>query len=123
MAVERPFKINGVAIPTPSTYEFNIEDLSSEATGRTLDGIMHKDVVAVKDYYNCTWAHLSWQDAATLLNAINGKSQVSFTHADPRVPGQFITGEFYVGQRGGAALDLNDSKRGWRNIKFQFIKI
>ena len=81
-----PFKIDGVSIPTPSSYKFNVEDLSSEATGRTLDGIMHKDVVAVKDYYECSWKKLSWTEAATLLNAIDGKQQVQFTHADPRVP-------------------------------------
>lgn len=126
MAENRPFKIDGVAIPTPTSYDFNIEDLSSDATGRTLDGVMHKDVVSVKDYYNCTWSQLSWDDAAILMNAINGKTQVAFTHADPRVPGKFITGQYYVGQRGGAALDLSSSKtsrRNWRNIKFQFIQI
>lgn len=118
------FKINGVNIPTPSTYEFSIEDLSSEATGRTMDGTMHKDVVAVKDYYTCTWNHLSWEDASTLLNAINGKTKVTFTYLDPRIVGVWSTGEFYVGQRGGAALDLTQSGRqNWSGISFQFTRI
>ena len=120
---DRPFKINGVSIPTPTEYKFNIEDLSSEETGRTLDGIMHKDVVAVKDYYDCTWKRLSWEDAATLLNAINGQTMVTFTHADPRQPNGFVTGNYYVGQRGGAALDLSDTRRNWVDISFQFIQI
>lgn len=119
----RPFKINGVAIPTPTEYEFSIEDLSSEETGRTLDGVMHKDVVSIKAYYTCTWNKLSWEDTATLMNAINGKTRVTFTHADPRVAGTFVTGNFYIGQRGGSALDLTDQARNWSGISFQFTEI
>lgn len=121
MARSKPFKIDGVAIPTPTTYKFNEEDLSSEATGRTLDGVMHKDVIAVKAYYDCTWRALSWADAAALLNAVDGKSEVSFTHADPRVPNQFVTGRFYIGKRSGAALNLADKK--WSDIEMTFTEI
>ena len=118
------FKINGVSIPTPTSYEYSIEDLSSEATGRTMDGTMHKDVVAVKDYYTCGWDHLSWEDTAVLMNAINGKTRVTFTYLDPRIPGTWSTGNFYVGQRGGAALDLKQTGRqNWSGIKFQFTRI
>jgi hypothetical protein len=123
MIAEKPFKINGVAIPTPTEYTFDVEDLSSQNTGRTLDGRMHKDVVAVKDTYTCTWKKLSWQDAADLLNAINAKEQFTFTHADPRVPGTFITGEYYVGKRSSVALNLRDDKNTWKDIKFTFIQI
>lgn len=117
------FKIDGVAIPTPSSYDFSIEDLSSEETGRTLDGEMHKDVVAVKDVYTCTWKNVSWAVAAQLMNAINGKTKIAFTYADPRVPDEFITHDFYVGERSGNAVNLNDTKRAWTDIKFSFIRI
>lgn len=122
-STNRPFKIDGVAIPTPSTYKVGIEDLSSEETGRTLDGLMHKDVVAVKDYYDCTWNKLSWEDAATLLNAIDNKTQFRFTYADPRQPNTWLTNDFYVGERSVVALDLTDSKRAWKEISFRFIRI
>lgn len=123
MASERPFKVDGVAIPTPTSYVFNVEDLSSEGTGRTLDGVMHKDVVAVKDYYECTWKGLSWEDTALLLNAIDGKEQVAFTHADPRVANQFITGQYYVGKRGGTAMNLKNPKKVWSDISLTFTQI
>ena len=119
----KPFKIDGVSIPTPTSYVFDVEDLSSEETGRTMDGIMHKDVVAVKDTYECTWRKLSWEDAATLMNALDGKRDFAFTHADPRVPGQWITNRFYVGKRGGAALNLKDPKRSWSDITMTFIRV
>lgn len=119
----RPFKIDGVTIPTPSTYEAGIEDLSSEQTGRTLDGVMHKDVVAVKDYYSCTWKVLSWEDIATILNAINGKPSFELTYADPRVPNRFITNTFYVGERTTPAMNLADPKKTWKDLTLKFIRI
>lgn len=120
---DRPFKIDGVAIPTPITYEYSIEDLSSEQTGRTLDGVMHKDVVSVKDKYTCTWKTLSWEDASILMKAIDGKTKISFTYADPRIPNKFVTHDFYVGQRTGSALNLKDPKKSWEKITFSFIRI
>lgn len=124
VTTDRPFRINGVEIPTPIGYEPSIEDLSSDQTGRvTLTGKMVKDVVAVKITYKCTWKRLSWEDTALILNAIDGKPKVTFTHADPRVPNQWITKEFYVGQRGNTALDLSEGKGFWNGLAFSFIEI
>lgn len=119
----QPFKIDGTTIPTPTEYTFDIEDLSSEETGRTLDGKMHKDVVAVKDYYTCTWKKLSWVDAANLLNLVDGKTKVTLTFFDPRVPNTLLSKKFYVGKRSGVANNLNDPDNAWSDITFQFIRI
>lgn len=118
-----PFKINGTTIPTPSEYGFDIEDLSSEKSGRTLDGKMHKDVVAVKDYYTCTWKRLSWTDTAALLKLVNGKTKISLTYVDPRVPNKVLTNDFYVGKRSGKANNLKNANNTWRDVTFQFIRI
>lgn len=116
-------KVDGTTLPIPSAYNFDIEDLSSEATGRTLDGIMHKDVVGVKVYIQCSWKKLSWQDASTVLMSIDGKTQVTLNYVDPRVPNQILQGQFYVGKRGGVALNVNDPNRTWQDISFTFIQI
>ena len=120
---EQPFKIDGIPIPTPAEYVAGIEDLSSEQTGRTLDGVMHKDVVASKDYYECKWIFLAWEDMATILNAINEKESFDFTYADPRVPNRFITNKFYVGERSGSALNLSDPKKSWKSLTLKFVRI
>lgn len=119
----KPFKIDGVTIPTPSSYDFNIEDLSSEQTGRTLDGIMHKDVVAVKDYYTVMWKKLSEDDAALILNLVDGKTQLSFTYVDPRYQAGVVTRDFYVGKRSGKAMNLRNSENTWNDITMQFTRI
>lgn len=117
-----PIKIDGVVVPTPSTYSFDIEDLSSEETGRTLDGVMHKDVVAVKDYYTCEWKHLSWEQASQILNLVDGKTQVTVMLIDPRRPGQYVSGQFYVGKRGGVLNNLRHRTNMW-SVSLQFIRI
>lgn len=119
------FKVDGITIPVPTEYSFSVEDLSSQLTGRTLDGVMHKDVVAVKDSYTCKWKKLTWEDTATLLNAIDGKESFLFTYADPRVPNQMLTNRFYVGQRTtpvGVIKELPE-KSYWKDISFTFIRI
>lgn len=121
--MENPFKINGVAIPTPSEYGFDIEDLSSERSGRTLDGIMHKDVVAVKDYYTLIWKHLSWSDTAALLSLVDGKTKVTLNYVDPRQPNRILSNNFYVGKRSGKANNLNQPSNTWKDVTFQFIRI
>lgn len=122
MKSKGPIMIDGVEVPTPSTYTFDIEDLSSENTGRTLDGVMHKDVVAVKDYYTCEWKGLSWQEAADLLNLVDGKTSVRVTLIDPRMPNKTMTKYFYVGKRSGALKTLRHTTNMW-TVTFQFIGI
>ena len=119
----QPFKINGTTIPTPTEYGFDIEDLSSEQSGRTLDGVMHKDVIAVKDYYTCTWKKLSWTQTASLLALVNGKTRVQLTYVDPRYPNQVLVNYFYVGKRSGKANNLNNPGNTWKDVTFQFIRI
>ena len=121
--LKNPFKINGTVIPVPSEYGFDIEDLSSEESGRTLDGIMHKDVVSTKDYYTCTWKKLSWEDAAKLLKLVDGKTKVSLTYLDPRKPNQLLVNNFYIGKRSGKANKLNNPTNTWKDVTFQFIRI
>ncbi len=123
MAVTRPFMIDGVVIPTPDSYKAGIQDLSSKESGRNLKGKMNKDVVAVKDTYECSWECLTWTELAALLNAVDGKQSFRFTYADPRVPNRWLTNDFYVGDRSAAALNLNDPKNTWSGISMKFIRI
>ena len=118
-----PFMVDGITLPTPDEYKPSIEDLSSEATGRTLDGKMHKDVVSVKDTYAFVWKVASWTDTAKIMNAVDGKTEVTLSYADPRVPNRFLTNRFYVGKRECSALNLNDPIHTWKDITLTFIRI
>lgn len=119
----QPFTVDGVALPTPDEYKPGIEDLSSDETGRTLDGEMHKDVVTIKDYYEFTWKKLSWVDAAKVFNAVDGKTKVRLTYVDPRVPFTWLQNDFYVGKRTCAALNINDPVNTWKDVSLTFTRI
>ena len=84
---------------------------------------MHKDVVAVKDYYTCSWKKLSWTETAQLLNLVNGKQYITLTYIDPRRPNEILTNRFYVGKRSGKANNLNNPANTWKDISLQFIRI
>lgn len=121
MARQQPFRIDGVAIPTPTTMSFGIEDMSSDESGRDLAATMHKDVVAVKDYYSCEWKTLSSTEAQLLFGLVDGKEQVQFYYRDPR--GGWSSGTFYVGKREGAMLNLNSEEYTFKDVKMQFTRV
>lgn len=51
----RPWVWNGHTLKTPSEYSWALADLSSEETGRALDGKAFKDIVAQKRSFDVTW--------------------------------------------------------------------
>jgi hypothetical protein len=83
---------------------------------------MHKDVVATKDYYTCDWTHLSWSQAAQILNLVDGKTIIGVTLVDPRYPNTYITKDFYVGKRSGKLNTLRHTTNMW-SVSLQFIRI
>lgn len=54
MTYKGMIKINGVWIPTPATFTFNVEDIDSEAF-RTEDGVTHRKRIGKVIKLNCKW--------------------------------------------------------------------
>ena len=53
-----PITVNGTAIPSPDMpFKWTLNDISSEDSGRDLNGRMDKDEVAKKVTLDCTWSH------------------------------------------------------------------
>ena len=91
------FKINGIAVKTPQGCTWSLQDLSSDDSGRTLDGIMHKDIVAQKRKLVCKWAAMTWQECSVIANFMKNKGvEVSLTYPDI-MAGNYITKVFYTG--------------------------
>jgi hypothetical protein len=117
------FAIDGIAIKTPSKFTVGIQDISSEETGRTLDGVMHKDVVLVAATMQCSWNLLDWEEAATILNAVDGKTSLMLAYPDPRYPNRSTVKKCYVGDRTAPAYTLVDGQERWQGVAFNFIEI
>ena len=58
-------------VPSPSKYDWKLSDVSSPTSGRTEDGLMHKDRITQKVHLELEWAYIGDNDAQTILNAFN----------------------------------------------------
>lgn len=55
-------------IPTPSSWTWSYYDLSSDDSGRSLDGYMHKDLAGgVKRKHECTWQNVPASVARSIM--------------------------------------------------------
>lgn len=109
-------KINNETIPTPSTYNVGISDISK--TDRNANGQMIIERVATKREVELGYHYLSEADLAGLLQKID---DVFFTidYPDPQT-GNLNTGTFYVENRSAGAMDYLNGNIRWKEIQFSF---
>jgi hypothetical protein len=119
MAVINPIKkVNGAAIACPSTYVYNLQDISAADSGRTEDTVMHKNKIG-----QCVSLELSWQNIPTatvsaILQAFNPE-YITVQYLDAK-SGSFETSVFYVGDR---SAPMYNAKLGlWSNVSFNIIE-
>ena len=76
-------KVNGVWIPSPTTFDFAVEDLDLEAF-RTADGLMHRQRIGSKINLSCTWEEIpepaEFYELVELLNSLPEFFPVQFPH-------------------------------------------
>lgn len=117
------FEIEGISVPIPDNYSQVITDLSSDETGRTLDGIMHKDVIATKVSAPFEWSEMEWNTASQLARAVDGKSSIDVKFMDVRNPYRMTSKVVYVGDRTFEPVDFDtDGKVYWR-VSFSEIEV
>ena len=109
--------VNGVAIKSPSAYQWKLEDLSASGAGRTEDTVMDKMRIGQVVGIELRWDKVSIPDAATLLKQFNPE-YVDVCYLDA-MEGKFVTKNFYVGNR---SAPLYNGELGlWDNIAFNLI--
>lgn len=114
-------KINGIAIKSPSSCTWGLQDISSDDSGRTADGKMHKDIIAQKRKMDCVWNGLSQSEAATLLQQVNASVFLEVTYDDP-MSGTEETRTFYIGDRTAPVHMWNSTTKVFTSISFNFIE-
>ena len=116
-------QINKIDIAEPKTLTWDIYDLdSADGAGRSQEGLMFRDRVAVKRKLNCTWAAMTNEEISALLKAID---DVFFTIRYPDAhDGTYREGEFYVGDRSTPLYVWNDEKKKylWEGLTANFIE-
>lgn len=112
-------KIDGVDMPTPSEYDYSIQDISKAE--RVANGDLVIDRINTKDKIYLKFNHLSKADLSLILGAV---TPISFAveYEDPLTDTR-ITGTFYVGDRKMGLFRYVNGKSVWRNITFNLIEV
>jgi hypothetical protein len=114
-------KINGTTIKTPSSFQWSLQDLSSEDSGRTLDGVAHKDIIAQKRKLDCGWSGLTSEETSTILQTVNTSAIFKVTYPDA-MSGTNETRKFYVGDRSAPVMMWTADKKIYSSLSFNFIE-
>ena len=64
-------KVDGVAMPCPSSFTWGLQDISASESGRTDDTIMHKNRVGQKRKLSIGWNAPDWDTACDIIQAVN----------------------------------------------------
>lgn len=93
------FTVDGVAIPDPAEWEYEIADLDLSGE-RDATGTLHRDRVATKVNYSLSWNVLTWSQLQTILSALS-PAQLFLVGPNPKTFNSKYSGYYYVGNRTG----------------------
>ena len=118
---DNPLKsVDGVSVKPPDAddgYKWELEDVSSSDAGRTEDVVMHKKRVGQVDAITLKWSRLTTAEISTILKAFNPE-YITVEYLSP-LEGEFVTKEFYVGNR-SAPMYRSDINL-WGEVTFKII--
>lgn len=84
-------------IPTPSSYQYILSDISASDAGRTEDTAMQKERIAQYRKLELEWSYITTAEISQILTAFQDEYfEVQFLDA---LSGGYDTAEFYVGDR------------------------
>ena len=113
---------NGVRIPDPSEWSYQVSDLDTEGS-RDATGTLHRAWVAQKTNYEFSWNGLDWSMLQTILRAVDSP-QFSLRAPNPKTYLSTRSGTYYVGDRTGKAHYYQTGRDGTAlfDLKLKFIE-
>ena len=113
--------VNGATnIPCPTSYVWELEDVSGKGAGRTEKNVkMNKMRIGQVSAFTLTWQGLTTAQVHAVLVAFNPE-YIFASLLDPLAGGYTAEKEYYVGNRSAA---LFDARRGlWNDLSFRIIR-
>jgi len=114
-------KIQGVTYKTPSSLTWGYSDLSSEESGRTLDRLSHKDIIASKVKLDCSWSNPNATETMALLQAVCPYAYRNITYLDPMTNTE-VTKEFYTGDKKAPVKTYALGSAIYSDVSFNFVE-
>ena len=109
--------INGVQLPTPTTYSVDYSDVDSPDTGRSEDGMLHRSRVrSGLAKVKLEWRQLNTDKADLILNAITPDSFTVVYYF-----GVQKTATMYAGDKSCELVRISYEQAKW-NIKVNLIE-
>ena len=112
--------VDGMALKTPSSFSWGLEDLTDSASGRTQDSVMHKNRIAQKRKLSMSWAFPDKEEAAMLLQLFNNE-YIDITYPDA-MSGRDETRTFYVGDRSAPMKSWTIDQKRYETLSFDVIE-
>lgn len=112
--------VNGVAIKTPSSFNWGLQDISDSASGRTQDTLMHKNRIGQKRKLSLGWNNPTKEETAIILQAFNPE-YVNVTYPDA-MSGVDETRTFYVGDRTAPMKIWTVNMKRYSQLSFDIIE-
>lgn len=107
----------GTTVKSPSSYQWDLQDVSASDAGRTEDVTMHKKRIGQVVAVSLGWNNVTTAEASAILQAFNPE-YLDVKYLDP-MAGEYVVKEFYVGNR---TAPLYNARLGlWSNIAFKII--
>ena len=117
MAVLNILSIDGVQLPTPTTYSVSYQDLDSSNTKRSEDGMLHrKRVRESMAKIKVSWNNLDTDKADLILNAVSPASFSVIYYF-----GVQKTATMYVSDRSCELVRVNYDQAKW-NLEFSLVE-
>lgn len=113
-------KVNGKAIPSPSTFTWGLQDISGTQAGRDMSDYMHKCRTSQKRKISLGWNGPNPNAVSAILKAFNPE-YFTFTYPDA-MSGQIETRTFYCGDRSAPIKIWNSGKKLYTSVTFDIIE-
>ena len=114
------WKIDGVEVPCPSTFEWGLQDISDPSAGRTLDTLMHKNRIGQKRKLTVGYNNPDKDTVSHVLQAINPEYiEVQYHDA---MSNKMETRTFYVGDRAAPMKYWYIGNKRYSNLSFELIE-
>lgn len=112
--------VDGIAVKTPSSWKWGLQDISKSNAGRTTDSVMHKNRIAQKRKLTLTWNGLSASETSAILKAFNPEYiEVSYPDA---MSGATEPRSFYSGDKEANMYSWTVNKKLYKQLSFSIIE-